>query len=693
MRPLYKFLRRILRWTYYRFTKYKQRTVLLLCHDQKQLCRDLARGVNTRPARPFFVASEDMKQARRSIDLHYPQTAKKVVEEADNVCDHVFDLLGSGKTWLGETIPWHVDFTKGYRWPLRYYTDMLPIDPLDDPVKLELKYDGKIPYELSRFQHAQTLGKAYWLTGSEKYTKEFLDEINDWIDNNPPEYGVNWTCSMEIAIRAVNWVWGYQFFDDSPELSDDFRCKILTSLYLHGKHISQNLERNWTGANGNHYLTDIVGLLYLGLTFLGFKKASKWQRFGAEGIVGEMKTQVYLDGVHYEGSTSYHRLVTELFLSATLLGAKNGVVFPDWHMKRLEDMMEFIMLYTKPDGAAPQIGDNDDGRLHILANYGSWDRLDHRYLLSVGAVLFHRPDFKRAAETFHEEAYWLLGERALAEFNDLPGGESPVSSKAFAEGGYYVMRKDNLYMIVDCIPCNSKSPSGHKHNSRLSFELFAYDKSFIIDPGTYVYTADKQMRNLFRSTRYHNTVSVDDEEQNRFDDDRLFTLRSDAAVTVNRWEVTDGYDVLDAEHSGYRRLKSPVLHRRQILFDKVDGYWVVRDTLSGEGTHQFDVYFHFAPLKVELDAVSPLTLRTRSKGANLAIVCLETKGVSLEVAKGWVSYRYGVKTEAPVAKYSKKSQAPTTFCYALYPYTGEIDAREVMEAASASIALHFGGSQ
>jgi uncharacterized heparinase superfamily protein len=108
---------------------------------------------------------------------------------------------------------------------------------------------------------------------------------------------------------------------------------------------------------------------------------------------------------------------------------------------------------------------------------------------------------------------------------------APLESKAFPQGGFYIMRHGDLYMIVDCVPADPKSPSGHKHNSRLSFELFACDKSFIIDPGTYIYTADKEMRNLFRSTKYHNTIVVDGEEQNRFEEDELFA----------RWLVTENY--------------------------------------------------------------------------------------------------------------------------------------------------------
>jgi len=224
------------------------------------------------------------------------------------------------------------------------------------------------------------------------------------------------------------------------------------------------------------------------------------------------------------------------------------------------------------------------------------------------------------------------------------------------------MRHGDLYMIIDCVPADPKAPSGHKHNSRLSFELFAYDKSFIIDPGAYIYTADKEMRNLFRSTRYHNTVMVDGEEQNRFDEDELFTMKLDAAAKVNKWLVTENYDFLDAEHNGYARLKNPVVHRRQIYFNKEKRYWVIKDMLTGEGgdKHKFDLYFHFAPM--ELKEKDGLVVKIDNKnGANIVIVPLETEGIKMEIEKGWVSYSYGRKLEAPIVKYSKTTEVLAEF--------------------------------
>ena len=620
---------------------------------------------------PFLLDPDNRDRIVEAITCSYAEAAGRTISDANEVCRHKFALLGSGKTDLGPRIDWHRDFKSGFRWNHRaYYLWTRKHVTLNDDS------DVKVPWELSRFQHLPTLGKAYWLTGDAKYAREFADEIESWISDNPRELGVNWACTMDVAIRAVNWIWGWYFFSNAETITEAWKDRFLKSLFLHGRHIRNNLE--FEPIRGNHYLSDLAGLVYLGLFFNGAKEPEKWLALGVSSICQEMEGQVCCDGVDYEGSISYHRLVTELFLSATLLCLKNGTSFPDWYLGRLERMIDFVMYYTKPDGTAPQIGDNDDGRLHILADYGDWNRLDHRHLLSVGAVLFNRPDFKQAAGAFHEESLWLLGEDGRKRFDELPETRTSPSSKAFPQGGFYIMRSDTRYMIVDCVPASPGLPSGHKHNSRLSFELFAYDKSFIIDPGSFIYTADRNMRNLFRSTRYHNTVVVDDQEQNVFSQHELFNMGNDAIVRANRWEAGEEYDLLDAEHHGYARLEKPVVHRRQVLFDKKEGYWLIKDTLSGEGSHHFDVCFHFAPLQLEAAGEFPMMIRTKAEGANLAVIPLETEGLTVEILPGWVSYRYGVKVEAPVVRYHRQSEVPARFETLLYPYTGDPDLRAIM---------------
>jgi hypothetical protein len=356
---------------------------------------------------------------------------------------------------------------------------------------------------------------------------------------------------MDVAIRAVNWIWGYYFFSDSVILTDKFKINFFKSLFLHGRYIIEHLEFE---SRNNHYLSNLVGLVYLGIFFHETLEGKNWLEKGLFGLQCEMELQVYSDGVNFEASIGYHRLATELFSSATILCMKNGIKFPEWYMRRLEKMFEFIYAYTKPDGSAPQIGDTDDGRLHILSNYGKWDKRDHRYLLPIGALLFNRYDFICNSQELNEDAFWLFGGN-LVENEGMRLIKPIKGSLAFPEGGFYILRESDLYMIVDCLSPNKNFPQGHRHNSNLSFELFAYDKSFIVDPGSYIYTANKNMRNMFRSTKYHNVVQVDGEEQNSFNENEIFDMEANAQVKINEWKITEEYDFLDAEHDGYERLK------------------------------------------------------------------------------------------------------------------------------------------
>lgn len=360
---------------------------------------------------PFFFNPNDKDRIVEILKKEYPKSIEQTINDADEICEHIFDLLGSGKTELGKEIDWHLDFKSGFRWnPREYY--LWPEKYIDCYLKKGIYADVNVPWKLSRCQHFVTLGKTSWYIRDEKYAGEFVNQIERWISQNSVGFGVNWASIMDVAIRALNWIWGYYFFCNSKTLTKEFKIKFFKSLFLHGRHIINNLEWGWL-IRSNHYLLDIAGLIYLGIFFQDTKEGEKWLEFGIKELIKEMKKQVYPDGVDYECSISYFRLVAELFLSSTLLCLKNGITFPSWYMNRLEQMIEFVLYYTKPDGTAPQIGDNDDGRLHILADYGNWNRLDHRYLLSIGAVLFKRRDFKEGAGEFHEEAFWLLGEEGL----------------------------------------------------------------------------------------------------------------------------------------------------------------------------------------------------------------------------------------------------------------------------------------
>lgn len=668
-----------------------------------------------------FINFSQKKKNLEFLQKYFLDDSILIIKQGDLICEHVFDLLGSGpvkvrygmkaKGFEGhcydmkinsnkahsssivaqkrtpaainyEPIDWHIDFKSGHRWnPKTYYK--------------RIKYghragvDVKIPWELSRFQHLTTLGEAYFLSKNEKYVKEFVNQISDWIEHNPPKLGVNWVCTMDVAIRACNWLLAWEFFKDSPLVTNEFVIRFFENLLEHGRHIRDNLEY-YEALTSNHYLSDIVGLVYLGVLIPEFKESGKWKNFGVEELKKEMKKQVYPDGVDFEASTCYHRLVLELFFYATLLVIINdknskednfmevgNEIFGGKYIQHLYKMFEFVLYALKPNGRMPQIGDNDNGRLHIFVKR---EVLDMRYLLTLGAIFFKEPKFKVKEFGFCEEVLWVFGEKGYRIWQDLEENcLARINSQAFLDAGCYIMRNDKNYCIISCGPNGQNGNGGHCHNDKLSLELCVEEVTFMVDPGTYVYTPCAEMRNLFRSSAYHNTVVVDGREQNRFRENELFRMRTNMNIRMNKWKVGREYDFFSGEYQGYKRGKRRIIHKREIYFDKKDNYWITKDILEGKGLHQADLYFHITPLEVELDKEFSLAVKIRGERVNLAIIPVEEEGISVKVLEGWISPYYGVKMSAPVVKYSKKGYLPFAFCNVVCPYREEIKIKGVLK--------------
>jgi hypothetical protein len=289
--------------------------------------------------------------------------------------------------------------------------------------------------------------------------------------------------------------------------------------------------------------------------------------------------------------------------------------------------------------------------LHILNDYGSWDRTDHRYLFSIGAVLFKRTDMKAHAGSFSEDAFWLLGPAGVTAFETLGQASAPLGSQAFPEAGIYIMRADRSYVLACCNAVGTAGAGNHKHNDLLSFELYIGDRAFVVDPGAYIYTAAPQWRNCFRSTSYHNTVVIDGQEQNRFIGNKLFHLTPDAKPIVHQWQSTADYDWLDAEHTGYHRLACPVSHRRTFCFDKRLARLQIVDTLHGVGRHTAAWYVHFDH-GISVDSGDTGTFVAHTDGVKLLLRVVAEPPLTAEIQDGWVSRRYGVKLPAKILKLS-----------------------------------------
>ena len=587
-------------------------------------------------AAPFFLNPSDREQYAAAFRGRYPDEAVKIVASADTAVRHEFDLLGSGVKALGSALPWLDDFKTGRHYPLQYCRDIQYME-LDKPT------DVKVPWELSRCQHFTALGQAYWLTGDERYAREYRAEIEEWIAANPFAYSVNWACAMDVALRAISWIWGFYFMAGSRACADPaFKRMLLRSLFMHGEFVFTHLETS--DVNGNHYLSDGAGLVFLGLFFKHTARGREWLGRGRRIVFDEMFQQVSEDGVDFEQSTAYHRLVLELFFTSYLLLEKHGEAVPAGQWTRLERMLDFVSAYTKPNGLVPLIGDADDGRVQKLGMQGI---NDHRYLLSTGAVRLSRGDLKAAAHHFWDESFWLMGPGAADSFDQLQGSPAAVQSVAFPAGGFYVLRSPSAHVVVDCGEVGMRGRGGHGHNDILSFELYLNGINVVSDCGAYLYTASREWRNKFRSTAFHNSPQVDGEELNRFiGEDALWQLRDDAHPADVRWDVGQDSDYFRGGHDGYARLSLGVMPSREVFVEHSVPRVVVRDRIAGAGSHGIVWRFHFDP-----SVTAELTegdCRLTAGAGEVWMLPLGNSSGSCRLDKGWVSPSYGVRQETSV---------------------------------------------
>lgn len=352
-------------------------------------------------------ASESYIKLEDHLSIQFLMKSKKILENID-----------------GEYSPidWQLDPKSSFRWCAKKWSK----DNLIQPSSVA---DIKLPWELSRFHHLVQLS-IFSLRLQELrliLLKEFKNQILDFIATNPTSCGVNWACTMDIAIRAVNILVAYDVFkqiDKEDILDETFRKILFNSLVEHGRFIYHNLELEEVRPN-NHYLADIAGLVFISVYLSGNKEIGTWRKFALYSFIDEVKKQVNEDGSNFEYSTSYHRLSGEMivYTSALILGnpdrllwvgqAKQVNLLPDWFAETIRKMVVFTMDCTKPSGDIIQVGDSDSGRFlrltpvgnlaktnEIKANYINLNQyqeddehfwvensLDHRAFVSAGMSL------------------------------------------------------------------------------------------------------------------------------------------------------------------------------------------------------------------------------------------------------------------------------------------------------------------
>ena len=565
-------------------------------------------------------------------------------EAAERILAGYFRLFG--REWaLGFPPDWNRDPLTGRSAPLAFGKTLNYRDPA-------LVGNIKYLWEPNRHLELVTLAQAWRLTGEQRYAEGCRTLLNSWIAQCPYMMGPNWSSSLELALRLTNWSCAWHLLGGDPavvfrgEEGESFNDSWLTAVRRHCHFVDGYLSR-YSSAN-NHLLGELLGLMLGATTWPCWPESPRWRTHALRGFEHQALLQNGADGVNREQAIWYQHEVADMMLLAGLTSRANGADFSAAFWQRLEAMLDFIASCMDAGGHVAALGDADDAL--IVRFSPAADFRPYQSLLATGSVLFASGDFRHKAGCFDDKSRWLLGDEAAATFAALPADSSGARlQRSFEVGGCYVLGSDfesprEVRLIVDAAPLGYLAIAAHGHADALSFVLSVAGRPMLIDPGTYAYHTQPLWREYFRGTSAHNTLRVDGQDQSVSGGPFLWT--DHASTRRLALELGADRERLVAEHDGYRRLTEPVVHRREIEYQRSTRLIRVTDQLRGSSAHRVEIFWHFA-------SECQLTLAEETATATREGVVLVLRWPAPLTARlvrgsenpplGWVSDRFDAK--------------------------------------------------
>jgi len=614
-----------------------------------------------KPALPFFHSLACRTEVSAIMKQRFAGKRRALVERAERATRGRFDLLGFTDLSFGDPIDWHLDPTTGKRTKLVHWSQIDYLDP-------NIAGDKKVTWELNRHAHFVTLGQAYWLTGDERFAEAFVSQASSWMDANPPKVGINWASSLELSFRVIAWLWALHLFADSDRMAPKFVSRFFKYLVAQGRHVESYLSHYFSP--NTHLTGEALGLFYLGTVLPEFGRAGHWRDTGLSVLLDQLKRHIRSDGVYFEQSSYYHRYTADFYTHLVMLAGAANVKLPQDVAARLSLAIDHLMWITRPDGSSPHYGDDDGGRLLSL-NRRAGD--DFRDTLATAAALLGRGDWKSVAGDGAVETLWLGGPEMLARYDEIEAKAPPDTSHQFEDGGYFAMRdgwsSQSSYVLADCGPHGSAT-GAHAHADALAFEYAAEGKTWLVDPGTFTYTGDEHLRNQFRSTEAHNTVTVDDQSQSV--PAGPFGWEHIARSNAKEFIAGKAFDYFEGSQDGYERFDDPVTHTRSLLLLKQSSgselppFLVVRDQFDARKRHRYALRYHLAP-GCSVMACDNTVKAFDATGHELSLSVFGQSEPKSQIEDGSVSRCYGQREMAPVALFESTGEGPEQFVTFVIP--------------------------
>lgn len=305
------------------------------------------------------------------------------------------------------------------------------------------------------------LAAAYQAKKDVRYYECFRDYCRRWIRDNREGTGDGWH-PYTISLRLTNLWICLDGFGEIVRKDTEFFRELNNSMYAQYLHLQKKPELHLLG---NHYFENLKAVM---LGALYFKEPDVYGAYKLK-LQEEIEEQILPDGVHYERSLMYHKIILEdLMRAAKAVHAADRILYG-----------ELLTVIRK--------------------------MADAMYSLEEG--MGHTPLFNDAGDNVARSMPSLLA-ALREEFRIMPGYR-----QAFEQAGYYCMRERGIKVLLDAGEIAPAYMPGHGHCDGLSFELSCGGRPVFVNSGTGQYQGT--LRPYFRSTAAHNTVVIDGEEQSQ----------------------------------------------------------------------------------------------------------------------------------------------------------------------------------
>ena len=507
----------------------------------------------------FYLSSEELAQTARKYVLEYPEHAEAALQIADHACRNEFIIPYTNdlSTWI----------------PMG-----TPVNWLYNPSR-----DPEFTWGINRHWHMLDLGKAYLMNGNEKYVTVYIEHFRSWREQNPVPQSISYEEAvyfqqlgpwrlLENGLRVQSWITAYKYMEGSPQLNGEFLGELKEALAEHAEYLTRYLG----DTHINHAMMHMQGLFMIATFCPEHERAPYWRQLAVERLELCLVHQIGPEGIQSELTTHYHDASIEMFGTPYLLGRLSGHPFPASYEEQLARMAAFTEAMIRPDGRSTPLGDSN------LISHGQSN------LALLGAILQREDLISRGSVS--PELLWMFGTEQFDRFRELQNSGRPeMTSVAFPQTGYYVMRDTRQYIFLDAAPMGG----AHGHADALAMEWVWNKQLIFADPGRYTYE-EGQWRHYFKSTRAHTTVTVDSLDQTPYLTTQAWG-EPEAKAAAHRWESGESYHFIDASHDGYMRLDSPVLHRRWLLASTELPLLMLVDWLETDGGHAIEQRFQLLP--------------------------------------------------------------------------------------------------